>query len=126
VPFDPYSSRNTIRTETSTMGTRPPSYETYFFSLVQDIQSRGLVAEILLYPDDDVPAVYGVSRYLRQGYATYTTNVGIGDADQKQLERLRYVETAEGRTSNFQGGTNGSYSDINLMLKTLLSATKKL
>jgi hypothetical protein len=36
------------------------------------------------------------------------------------------VETAEGRTPNFQGGTKESYSEINLMLKTLLRATTKL
>jgi hypothetical protein len=57
---------------------------------------------------------------------THATNMEIVDADQKRLARWRYVESADGRTPNFQGGTKESYSDINLMLKTLLLATKKL
>jgi hypothetical protein len=86
----------------------------------------GVVAAIFLDPEDDVPALYGLSQYLRWGYATHTTNMGIAEADQKRLARWWYVESADGRTPNFQGGTKESYSDINLMLKTLLRATKKL
>jgi hypothetical protein len=52
--------------------------------------------------------------------------MGTGDADQKGLARWMFVETAEGRTHYFQGGTKESYSDINLMLKMLLRATEKL
>jgi hypothetical protein len=43
---------------------RRSTYEAYFFSLVQDIQARGVVAERLLDPEDDVPAMYGLIRLL--------------------------------------------------------------
>jgi hypothetical protein len=105
---------------------RHSDYEPYFFSMVQSIQASGVVASILLDPEDDVPALYGLSRSLRQGYATHATNMGIADEDQKKLVRWRYVESYEGRTPNFQGGMKESYSNINLMLKMLLRATKKL
>jgi hypothetical protein len=39
-------------------------YEPYFFSVVQDIHGRGVVATRLLDPEDDVPALYGLSRSL--------------------------------------------------------------
>jgi hypothetical protein len=101
-------------------------YEPYFFSMFQSTQASGVVAAILLDPEYDIPALYGLSRSLRQGYATHATNMGLADADQKRLARWRFVESADGRTPNFQGGTKESYSDFNLMLKTLLRATKNL
>jgi hypothetical protein len=61
-----------------------------------------------------------------RGYATHAINKGIADADQKKLARWRCVDSYDGRTPNFKGGTKESYSDINFMLKTLLRATKKL
>jgi hypothetical protein len=94
--------------------------------MVQSIQASGVVASRLLDLEDDVPTLYGLSRSLRQGYATHATNMGIADADQKRLSRWWYVDSADGRTPNFQRGTKESYSDINLMLKTLLRATNKL
>jgi hypothetical protein len=105
---------------------RQSDYEPYFFGMVQNVQASVAVATRLLDPEDDVPAIYGLSRSLRRGYATRATHMGIADADQKRLARWRYVESDDGRTPNFQGGTKESYSDINLMLKTLLRATKKL
>jgi hypothetical protein len=114
-----------LRNERGAPG-RQSDYEPYLFSMVQNVQASGSVATILLDPEDDVPAIYGLSRSLRRGYATHATNMGIADADQKRFNRWRYVESADVRTPNFQGGTKESYSDINLMLKTLLRATKKL
>jgi hypothetical protein len=99
---------------------RQSDYEPYFFSMVQSIQVSGVVAAGFLDPEDDVPAIYGLSRSLR------CPNMGITDADQKRLARWRYVDSADGRIPNFQGGTKESYSNINLMLKTILCATKKL
>jgi hypothetical protein len=98
----------------------------YFFSMVQYIQAKGLVATMLLDPEDEVPIIYGLSRSLRRRCSTHATNTGFGDADHKRLARWKYVETAEGSTPNVQGGTKASFSDINLMLMTLLRATKKL
>jgi hypothetical protein len=83
--------------------------------MVQSIQVSGAVAVIFLDPEDDIPALYGLSRYLRRGYATHAIKTGIADADQKRLARWRYIESADGRTPNFQGGMKESYSDINLM-----------
>jgi hypothetical protein len=105
---------------------RQSYYEPYFFSMVQNVQASGSVATRLLDPEDDVPAIYGFRRSLRRVYSTHAINMGIADADQKRLARWRYVDSADGRTPDFQGGTKESYSDINLMLKTLLRATKKL
>jgi hypothetical protein len=73
--------------------------------MVQSIQARGVVAARFLDPEDDVPALYGLSQSLRRGYATHATHMGIADADQKKLARWRYVESADGHTPNFQGGT---------------------
>jgi hypothetical protein len=101
---------------------RHSDYEPDFFV----IQASGVVAARLLDPEDELPALYGLSRSLRRGYATHATNMGISDADQKILARWKYVDSADGCTPNFQGGTKESYSDINLMLKRLLRATKKL
>jgi hypothetical protein len=114
-----------FRNESGAPG-RQSDYEPYFFKMVQNFQASGAVATILLDPEDDVPSLYELSRSLRRGYATQPTNMGIADADQKRLARWRYVESADGRSPKFQGGTKESYSDINLMLKTLLRATKKL
>jgi hypothetical protein len=94
--------------------------------MVQHFQASGAFATRLLDPEDDVPVIYGLSRSLMRGYATHATHMGIADDDQKRLARSRYVESADGRTQKNQGGTKQSYSDINLMLKTLLRATKKL
>jgi hypothetical protein len=105
---------------------RQSDYEPYLFGMVQNFQASGAVATRYLDPEDDVPAIYGLSRSLRRGYATHATNMGIADADQKRLSRWPYVDSADGRTPNFQGGKKESYSNINLMLKTLLRATKKL
>jgi hypothetical protein len=105
---------------------RQSDYEPYFFGMVQNIQASGVVAARLLDTEDDVPALYGLRRSLRRGYATHTTNLGIADANQKRLGRWWYVESADGRTPKFQGGTKESYSNTNLMLKTLLRATEKL
>jgi hypothetical protein len=80
--------------------------------MVQNIHGRGVDATRLLDQDDDVPALFWVD--------------GIGEADQMRLARWRFVAAAEGRTPNFQGVMKESYSNINLMLKTLLRATKKL
>jgi hypothetical protein len=80
--------------------------------MVQNIHGRGVVATILLDQEDDVPSLFWVD--------------GTGEDDQRRLARWGFVEPAEGHTPNFQGVTKESYSDINLMLKTLLHATKKL
>jgi hypothetical protein len=81
--------------------------------MVQSIQASGVVAARLLDLEDHVPALYGLSRSLRLGYATHTANMWIADADKKILARWRYVESADGCTPNFQGGMKESYSDIN-------------
>jgi hypothetical protein len=83
----------------------------------------GVVAARLLDPEDDVPSLYWLIRYFRRGCETRATYMGIDDADQKILAGWRYVESADGRTQTFRGRTNESYSDINLMLKTLLRTT---
>jgi hypothetical protein len=88
--------------------------------MVREIQTR------FLGPEDDAPALYGLSQSLRRGYTTHVTNMGICDADQKILTRWRSVEIAECHTPHFQGGTKENYSDINLMLKSLLRAKNKL
>jgi hypothetical protein len=87
---------------------------------------NGVVATRLLDLEDNVPALYGLRRLLWRRYATHVMNMGVGDADQKRFVRWRYVDTAEGRTPNFQGGTKESCPNINLMLKNLLRAIKKL
>jgi hypothetical protein len=86
----------------------------------------GLVAARLLDPGDDVAAMYGLGQSLRRGYATRTMIMGISDPDQKRLAQWRFVETSEGRTPKFQGGTKEIYAGINLMLNTLLRAINKL
>jgi hypothetical protein len=114
-----------FRNESGAPG-RQSDYEPYFFDMAQNFQASGAVATRVLDQEDDVPTIYGLSRSLRRRYATHATNMGVADAGQKRLARWRYVESADGRTPNFQGGTKENYSDINLMLKTLLRATHKL
>jgi hypothetical protein len=76
--------------------------------MVQNVQASGAVATRLLDPEDDVPAIYGLSRSLSRGYATHAINMGIVDADQKRLARWRYAKSADGCTPNFHGGTKES------------------
>jgi hypothetical protein len=94
--------------------------------MAHNIQASGVVAARLLDPENELPALYGLSQPLMRWYEVHATNTGIDDADQTRLEIWQYVESDDGRTPHFQGGTKESYSDINLVLKTFLRATKKL
>jgi hypothetical protein len=71
---------------------RQSNYEPYFFNMVQSIHASGAVAVRLLDPEDDIPSLYGLGPSLRLRYVTHAIDMGITDADQKRLARLRYVE----------------------------------
>jgi hypothetical protein len=61
----------------------------------------------------------------QEGHAAHATNENISDPDVKPLARWRSVENAAGKQANV-GGTKESYSDIMMLLKTLLRATRDL
>jgi hypothetical protein len=82
-------------------------YETYMFELIQRVQDAGTVAEIFLPRDDDITVSHGIARSGRRGYATHTTNIGIPDADIKQLARWRAIDAAAGRAASLPGGGQG-------------------
>jgi hypothetical protein len=103
-PLKGITSGSVLQNESGAPG-RQSYYEPYFFGMVQNIQTSGVVAARFLDPEDDVPALYGLIRTMRRVYATHATDMGITDADQKRLARWRYEESADGRTPKCQGGT---------------------
>jgi hypothetical protein len=86
-------------------GERIGFYEPYMFDMIQRVQDAGVVAERLLPREEDITVSHGIARSGRRGYATHATNVGISDADIKQLARWRAIEAAAGRAASLPGGT---------------------
>jgi hypothetical protein len=104
---------------------RQKEYEPMLFGLIQEIIASKVLPERILPKDTDVPTDYGIGRSARRGYTTHATNQDISDIDIKRLARWRSVENAEGKKANV-GGTKEGYSDIMMMLKSLLRATRNL
>jgi hypothetical protein len=100
-------------------------YEPMLFSMIQEVINNETLPEHILPKATDVAVDYGIGRSGRRGYATHATNENISDPDIKRLARWRSVENAAGKQANV-GGTKESYSDIMMMLKTLLRATRDL
>jgi hypothetical protein len=100
-------------------------YEPMLFSMIQEVINKETLPEHILPKATDVAVDYGIGRSGRRGYATHATNENISDPDIKRLARWRSVENAAGKQANV-GGTKESYSDIMMMLKTLLRATRDL
>jgi hypothetical protein len=95
------------------------------FLLIQEVIENDSLPERLLPKATVVSEEYGSGRSGRRGYATHATNEGIAEKDVQRLARWRSIENAGGKQANL-GGTKESYSDIMLMLKTLLRATRNL
>jgi hypothetical protein len=91
-----------------------------FASIVEDIEKQ-LRPETILPRNSDVAVDYGISRSGRRGYSTHATNQAISDKDIQRLARWGSIENAGSKQANF-GGTKEGYSDIMMMLKTLLRA----
>ena len=95
------------------------------FEMIAEVLKEGKLPEYILPKDIDIAAEYGVGRSGRRGYATHATNQGISDPDIMRLARWRSIENAGGKKGNV-GGTKESYSDITMMLKSFLRATRDL
>ena len=104
---------------------RQKEYEPMLFSLIQEVIDNESLPDRVLPKSTDVAGDYGIGRSGRRGYATHATNEGISDADVKRLARWRNIENAGGKQANL-GGTKEGYSDIMMMLKTLLRASRDL
>ena len=95
------------------------------FELIAEALEVGRLPGHILPRDADIPSEYGIGRSGRRGYVTHATDQGISDSDIKRLARWRSAENAGGKKAN-NGGTKESYSDIMMMLKSLLRATRDL
>jgi hypothetical protein len=104
---------------------RQKEYEPMLFALIEEVVESEVLPDRVLPKNTDVPAEYGIGRSGRRGYTTHATNEAIPDPDIKRLARWRSVENAGGKQANL-GGTKEGYSDIMMMLKTLLRATRDL
>jgi hypothetical protein len=104
---------------------RQRDYEQMLFSLIEEVIESDTLPERILPKNTDVAAEYGISRSGRRGYTTHATNEAIPEADILRLARWRSVENAGGKRANL-GSTKEGYSDIMMMLKTLLRATRDL
>jgi hypothetical protein len=104
---------------------RQKEYEPRLFALIDEVIENETLPERILPRSTDVAAEYGIGRSGRRGYATHATNMAISDPDIKRLARWRSVENAGGKQANL-GGTKEGYSDIMMMLKSLLRATRNL
>jgi hypothetical protein len=93
--------------------------------MIQEVIENESLPERLLPRATVVPEECGSGRSGRRGHATHATNEGISEKDAERLARWRGIENAGGKQSNL-GGTKESYSDVMLMLKTLLRATRNL
>jgi hypothetical protein len=104
---------------------RQKEYEQMLFALIDEVIEMKTLPERILPSNMDVAAEYGIGRSGRRGYTTHATNEAIPDLDIKRLVRWRSVENAGGKQANL-GGTKEGYSDIMMMLRTLLRATRAL
>jgi hypothetical protein len=105
---------------------RQREYEHMLFALIEEGIEKQILPERILPRNSDVAAEYdGISRSGRRGYSTHATNQAISDKDIQRLARWRSVENAGGKHTDF-GGTKEGYSDIMMMSKTLLRATRNL
>jgi hypothetical protein len=99
--------------------------EPMLFSMIQEVINNESLPEHALPKATEVAVDHGIGRSGRRGCAAHATNENILDPDIKRLARWRSVENAAGKQANV-GGTKESCSDIMMMLKTLLRATRDL
>jgi hypothetical protein len=104
---------------------RQKNYEPMLFRLIEEVIENESLPERILPRNTDVAAEYGISRSGRRGYTTHATNMSIPESDITRLARWRSIENAGGKQANL-GGTKESYSDIMMMLRSLLRATRNL
>jgi hypothetical protein len=104
---------------------RQKEYEPLLFTLIQEVLENESLPERILPRNTVVQTEYGIGRTMRRGYATHATNEGISETDIQRLARWRMIENAAGKQSSL-GGTKEAYSDIMMMLKSLLRATRDL
>jgi hypothetical protein len=101
-------------------------YEPYMFEMIQRVWDAGVVAERLLPREEYITVSQGIARSERIGYTNHATIVGITNADIKRLARCRVIEAAARRAASLPVGTRERYSEINQMIKSLLTASQPL